>query len=70
MEKVKFFYLRDVHGNYLNSISFFNKPMMLRPTSKEKEAIMYTEENCNRFRVHYLQNEILCFPVEAPVKFN
>lgn len=67
MNKVKFFYLQDSDGNYLNSINFFNKPMILRSIDDKRKAIIYTEENCNKFRNHYLKNNIVCFSVEANV---
>ena len=67
MNKVKFYYLQDNKGNYMNSISFLKKPMILRTSDDKKKAIIYSEEDCNKFRKHYLENNIVCFPVEADV---
>lgn len=70
MKKVKYFYLQDRNGRYLNSIRFFKKRMILQNTTKKSHSIVYTEEDCDALRSFYLEKNIVCFPVEMDFKTN
>jgi hypothetical protein len=64
MNKVRCFYLQDNKKNYLNAITFFKKIMRLRNCTDKREAIIYTEKQCDKYEKYFQKNRIRCYPVE------
>ena len=67
MNKIRCFYLQDSKGNYLNIITFFKRPMRLRNCTDRRDAIMYTEKQCDKYREYFEEKRVRCYPIEVNI---
>jgi hypothetical protein len=63
MDVKKYYNIKYMNGNYLNSIRVLNKRVLLSSSNDRKDALVYTEEECNEILSHCSSKRIVCYPV-------
>jgi len=68
MNVKKYYNIKHANGNYINSIKVFNKHILLNSSSNQKDALIYTEEECEELLERY--KKMKCYSVLTAKRIN